>query len=402
MSKKLALKSFRLKNFKAIRDSGKVEFTPLTVLIGDNGSGKSSLVEGLQTYQRIISHGLDEAMGKWLGFEHIANPPFARESDAFFSRHSVEPIDFHLRGRAATRAYGTKMRLSFDYEEGRALIESERLSIGNRTVLQRNHDGKVNTRDDKEQSITVDPEMSVIAPWIFVTDEAEDFGQSLFSQVSPLLTNFFNWQFVTLNPSVMGRPRRQHGRAGRVRLRDTGANIAEYLRDILLRDREAFYGIVETLQFVLPYLNDLQPKLTSELERAIYLTMTEDDFTVPGWLLSTGTMRILALLALFRHPNPPPLIVIEEIENGLDPRCIHLIVDEIKDLVESGRSQVIVTTHSPYFLDLLPLSSIVLVERKAGFPTFSRPGERDEVVEWLKRFSPGRLYTMEALSSSNA
>ena len=57
MAKNLALKSFRLKNFKAIRDSGVVKFTPLTVLIGDNGSGKSSLVEGLSTYQRIVTKG---------------------------------------------------------------------------------------------------------------------------------------------------------------------------------------------------------------------------------------------------------------------------------------------------------------------------------------------------------
>jgi len=44
--------------------------------------------------------------------------------------------------------------------------------------------------------------------------------------------------------------------------------------------------------------------------------MTEGDFKIPDWLLSSGTLRILALLALFRHPTPPPLIVIEEIENG--------------------------------------------------------------------------------------
>lgn len=44
------LKSFQLKNFKAVRDSGMIEFTPLTAFIGNNGSGKSSLIEGLQTY----------------------------------------------------------------------------------------------------------------------------------------------------------------------------------------------------------------------------------------------------------------------------------------------------------------------------------------------------------------
>src|SRR5687768_9943607 len=70
---KLPLETFRLQNFKAVRDSGTVTFTPLTVFIGNNGSGKSSLIEGLETFQNIVLHGLDEAFLPWRGFEHIWN-----------------------------------------------------------------------------------------------------------------------------------------------------------------------------------------------------------------------------------------------------------------------------------------------------------------------------------------
>src|SRR4030067_2180085 len=71
MKAKSFLKSFRLENFKAIQKSGGVKFTPLTVLIGNNGSGKSSLVEGLETYRSIIIDGLDTAMQRWFGMDHI-------------------------------------------------------------------------------------------------------------------------------------------------------------------------------------------------------------------------------------------------------------------------------------------------------------------------------------------
>ena len=107
---------------------------------------------------------------------------------------------------------------------------------------------------------------------------------------------------------------------------------------------------------------------------------------------STGTLRILALLALFRHPDTPPLIVIEEIENGLDPRSVQLIVEEIRRVTESGRLQVILTSHSPYLLDLFDLSHIVLVERLDGATTFTRPDERQELDSWKQRFGPGRLH----------
>ena len=195
----------------------------------------------------------------------------------------------------------------------------------------------------------------------------------------------------------MGSPTPQKRTGGPTRLAKDGSNIAEYLLSIRKLDQNAFDGVVETLQYVLPYARDLQPTLTAELERTVYLQMTEGEFKVPGWLLSTGTLRIVALLALLRHPTPPPLIIIEEVENGLDPRTIHLLVDEIRNAVESGRTQVILTTHSPYLLDLLDLSHIVLVDRVNGEPTFTRPADQASLQEWTKSFGPGRLYTMDLL-----
>jgi predicted ATPase len=206
-----------------------------------------------------------------------------------------------------------------------------------------------------------------------------------------------NWQFLFLSPDTMGQPVPQQRATERVRLVRTGANIAEYLNDIRERDQDAFNGILESLRYVLPFATDLQPALTSELERAFYLKLKEEDFEVPGWLLSTGTLRILALLACLRHPNPPPLLVVEEIENGLDPRTLHLIVEEIRAAITAGTTQVIATTHSPYLLDLLDLSHIVVVERENGQPTFRRPNEED-LAAWTKSFSPGRLYTMGRLT----
>ena len=69
--KRLALDSVRIRNFKAIDDSGQIKLTPLTVLIGENGSGKSSLIEALETLQTIVVENLDDAMRPWKGFNEI-------------------------------------------------------------------------------------------------------------------------------------------------------------------------------------------------------------------------------------------------------------------------------------------------------------------------------------------
>jgi predicted ATPase len=150
----------------------------------------------------------------------------------------------------------------------------------------------------------------------------------------------------------------------------------------------------------LPFVSDLQTTVTQAIERLGFLQMTEADFKVPGWLLSTGTLRVLALLACLRHPDPPPLLVVEEIENGLDPRTMHLLVEEFRASMEAKTTQILVTTHSPYLLDLLDLSHIVVVERIDDEPTFVRP-DAQRLENWAKSFSPGRLYTMGRLTRGN-
>lgn len=66
----MILDSIKVKNFKAIRDSGLVKFGTLTAFIGNNGAGKSSLIEALETYQVVVSDGLDVAMQRFMGRAH--------------------------------------------------------------------------------------------------------------------------------------------------------------------------------------------------------------------------------------------------------------------------------------------------------------------------------------------
>ena len=395
-----ALESFRLKNFKAVRDSGPVRFGPLTVLIGDNGSGKSSLIEGLQTYQRIITSGLDKAMQMWRGFEYVRNAAVSHTDKVNNEGRNYPANSIEFRVNHFTRHLQSHLlTVTASPNEDKVFIFEEEVGIdGKGRGLTRNKEGKMFTPDGRPfgDSLT----FPITFPISFDLETLTE-GTSLISNFQHYLDVYHliaSWQFVRLNPHSMGDPRPQQRTGGKIRLESDGSNIAEFLLDIRERDRGAFDGIIETLQYVLPYARDFQPTLTSELERAVYLQMTEEDYKIPGWLLSTGTLRILALLALFRHPEPPPLIIIEEIENGLDPRTIHLIVEELRNLTETGQTQVIVTTHSPYLLDLLALSHIVLVERVNGQPEFSRPADEEALKEWANNFGSGRLYTMNKLS----
>ena len=107
---------------------------------------------------------------------------------------------------------------------------------------------------------------------------------------------------------------------------------------------------------------------------------------------------MLAILCLLRDPEPAPVVFIEELENGLDPRTIGLLVAEIRRAIQSKRTQVIATTHSPYLLDQLLFEHVVVVERNEdGAPEFWRPDDETSLSNWRDEFTLGQIYTMGQL-----
>ena len=381
------LRGFRVQNFKAIQDSHFVKLTPLTVLIGNNGSGKSSLIEGLETYQSIVLDGLDKSMRRWLGMNHVWNKRARHTQIGLGIGHETHqnPIRFTLRGRTEEGLFRTTMAVNTEPGDNGLFIQEEKtvLPDGNRWQRAKDHfwQGAPKSRIEWTKFSPVDPGESQIK--------------------DPLRRSIGRWQFLSLTPDSMGHPSpKVMTSSGAMTLNRDGSNLAQYLIRIRELDKDVFEGIVDSMRFVLDYAKNFEPVEVREIQPTMFLRLLEQvgdrKVEVPGWLISSGTLRILALLAVLRNPEPPPLVAIEEIENGLDPRTIHMVLNEIRGAVQGGHTQVITTTHSPYLLDLLPLQTIIVVQRESGGdPVFWRPSDspEKEMQEWAKDFAPGQLYT---------
>jgi len=376
------IKSLEIKNFKAI-EKAKVTLTPLTAFIGYNGMGKSSMLEGLQMFKSIIEEGLDSAIRPWREFEHIYYK--GKKKRKKIVKDGIEmqfaPMEFLFDVKLNIKSSLSPIKFSTsigqeDSSEGNIFFIAEKVTY-KQFERSRDADNNYITQDRK-------------APW-------QTPDRSILSAELEIRRYVENWQFLSMNTFLMGEAFPQKKIGGPITLNKDGRNIAEYLLSIRNKNIDVYNGILEILQFVLPYAKDLQPRITSELEKMVYLQLTEQDFKLPGWMLSTGTLKILALLAVFRNPEPSPLIVIEEIENGLDPRTINLIISEIREFIKDKKSQVIVTTHSPYLLDLLHLSQIVFVERENEKVVFKRPYNDEDLRKWSKDYTPGELYEKDLL-----
>ncbi|RYD99428.1 MAG: DUF2813 domain-containing protein [Sphingobacteriales bacterium] len=378
------IKNIEVKNFKAI-ESAKVKLTPLTAFIGYNGMGKSSLLEALQMFNSIVTEGLDSAVRPWREFEHIYYK--GKKKKRKFIKDGIElqfaPMEFAFNVKLATKSPLNPTKFSTS-------IGQEISSVGNIFFIEEKVSYKQfeRSRDADNNYITQERK----APW-------QTPDRSILSAELEIRRYVESWQFLSMNTFLMGDPHSQKKTSGPITLHKDGRNIAEFLLSIRDKDIEVYKGILETLQYVLPYAKDLQPQITQELEKMVYLQLSEQDFKLPGWMLSTGTLKILALLAVFRHPEPSPLIVIEELENGLDPRTIHLVITEIRNYIDNKKGQVLITSHSPYLLDQLHISQIVFVERKDEKVSLSRPADDEEVLDWSKKFAPGQLYTQKGFSN---
>ena len=107
--------------------------------------------------------------------------------------------------------------------------------------------------------------------------------------------------------------------------------------------------------------------------------------------LSDGTLRFLFLLSVLASPSPAPLIAIDEPETGLHPSMLPIVVEYAVSAAE--RSQVILTTHSPQFLDAfeetLPTTTVA---KWTNGETVLKTLKGEKLARWLNEYSLGTLY----------
>jgi predicted ATPase len=107
---------------------------------------------------------------------------------------------------------------------------------------------------------------------------------------------------------------------------------------------------------------------------------------------------LIVFVALAYHPRPPRLILIEEPENGIHPRRLKDVVDLLREIAageHGGNSaQVIITTHSPYLLDMVNLEKeqVLVFRRNADGGRTAAPADEERLKIFLDEFKLGEVW----------
>jgi len=179
---------------------------------------------------------------------------------------------------------------------------------------------------------------------------------------------------------------------------DKVTNLPAFLDSLLRLDRKRFMRILDTLQELIPGFEDLLIRTPDPATRRIDLKM-ESGFEMDANLASYGVKLLIFFVALANHPSPPGLILLEEPENGVHPKRLEDIVKLLQGLSEGKysehRTQIVLTTHSPYLLDYINVSKsqILVAERNAEDGSRNlRPVDEERLQGFLDEFMLGEIW----------
>jgi hypothetical protein len=130
-------------------------------------------------------------------------------------------------------------------------------------------------------------------------------------------------------------------------LRSDGSNLPWVVHALESRDPERKRDWIAHVQTALPDIVDVRTIERDEDRHRYLLVRYENGLEAPSWLLSEGTLRLLALTLLAYAPAPPGVLLIEEPENGLHPQAIETVFQSLSSIYDS---QVFVASHSPILL----------------------------------------------------
>jgi predicted ATPase len=176
-------------------------------------------------------------------------------------------------------------------------------------------------------------------------------------------------------------------------LAEDGSNLTAVLNWLLLEHREVWEDLEAHLRATVPAFEALgvRPRgargmaIGTWRERGIRGDLTLGE-------LSEGTLRLLCLLVLALSPSLPPVVCIDEPELGLHPRVLPLLAGAFK--VASARSQVLIATHSPYFLSQFELDEIAVMRKEDGRAMFVRPATSQALRHEVEEFGGEALASL--------
>lgn len=405
------IEGIRIRNFRALRDVTlgklwnlqKVEpLTPMTAVIGKNGTGKSTLFDGFGFLADCLKSGVEEACdlrGRG-GFNRIRaqgqNGPI--EFEVYYKEEvNARPITYELsidldssgrpyvqKERLRQRRKGQKHGWPFSFlvmNDGRGVAwkgeqEGRQIDEGKQQLDLVGLIESIKKEDDREESRETE---------IVELEDMRKLGISTLGALKqhPRISAFRRfiegWYLSYFTPDAA----RSLPLAGpQKHLNIHGDNLGNVVQFMEREHSKSFQSILDRIAKKIPGVDRIDTDKTPD--GRLLLRFNDKGFKDPFYAqqMSDGTLKVFAYLLLLEDPTPPPFLCIEEPENGLYHKLLETLAQEFREhsTEKKGGSQIFITTHQPYFVDALSPGEVWVLEKgNDGYSTIRRTSD-DPIV----------------------
>jgi predicted ATPase len=340
----------RVRNYRALRDLELKNITPLTAFLGPNGSGKSTIFDVFAFLSECFSVGLRKAWDRRGRFKELR------------TRGSDGPIVIELKYREKIKdpiityhlAIGENSRGPYVAEEW---LRWRRGQTGKPFSFLdfKEGEGKVISGEMPDES-DVRVEERLDSAEVLAVNTLGQFAKH--PRVSALRRFITGWYLSYLSADNT-RGTRESG--PQERLSATGDNLPNVIQYLKEQHEERLDNILTILSSRVPRLEKVEAELMPDGYLLLQIKDAPFDRPILAKFASDGTLKMLAYLTLLYDPEPPQLIGIEEPENYLHPRLLSELAEECRSVTD--RTQLMVTTHSPFFVNGLRADELWVLYR---------------------------------------
>ena len=376
------IEAIHVEHFKALKSIDLTDLPPLAVFVGKNGVGKTSLFRIFSFLKSCLSQNVRVALqheGGFNGFKDV----ITRGVDE--SKNIVIQLKFYLTIAGKKRLVTYRLEIGLDRRKPmvrREILRYKRTSVGGAPFhfIDFSHGKGVavsNEEDFSKPDIELTREKQAVDPDVLAISSLGQLKR--FKAAKAFRDLIENWYISDFHINeARGKKDQELG----THLSRSGDNLPAVALHMKEEHPEIFETVLQKVRNRVPGISDIEAKVSED--GSLLIRYADNAFQDPffDFNVSDGTIKMFAYLLLLHDPKPHKVLCVEEPENQLYPELMTILAEEFQEYASKG-GQVFVSTHSPQFLNAIPLESLFLIEKSQGvsriMPFTADPLVRDQI-----------------------
>lgn len=375
----MKIETIKLKNFKAFRDIEMNEIPQFCVVVGANGTGKSTLFDVFGFLKDCLTYNVSKALQSRGGFKEV----ISRECD-----ENVIVIELQFRLEITGKERLVTYVLQISNEKGRTNIDREVLrykrgrygspyhfldfsgGVGYAITNEEDFDKTEDELNREEQTLNNSDMLAIKGIGQFQRFKAANAFRELIE----------NWHVSDFHINAARGSKDAAGDSDHLSV--SGDNLQLVANNLRENHPKIFEQVIERMKRRVPGVGNIQSEPTAD--GRLLLKFQDGSFKDPfiDKYVSDGTIKMFAYLVLLFDPSPHPLLCVEEPENQLYPKLLEELAEEFRDYSNRG-GQVFVSTHSPDFLNATRVDEVFWLSKHEGYTKISRAMDNEQIVSYM-------------------